>query len=153
MKKIVYSVVLFAAFSFLTSCATIFGGNKYSAHVIVPDHPTASIKYNNELQGYGSAIFKVKRTQAKKLSISVKEEGCEEQIFKFTKNTTRAWPLAYYTLGIVVTLGTGGIPLPWALVVDLANGALVKPNVNEKGISKIDYDNFKYTLEYTGCKK
>jgi hypothetical protein len=151
MKKILYSIVLFAAFSFLTSCATIVGGNKYWAHVEVPDHPTASITYKGEVKGKGTATFKVKRTQAKKLSILVKDEGCDEQTFNYTKNTFRGWAFA----GTIVTW-TGfvsGIYIPWGVIVDLANGALVKPNVKEKGVSKIDYKNFKYTLEYNGCKK
>jgi len=151
MKKILYAIVLFAAFSFLTSCATIVGGNKYWAHVEVPNHPNASIKYNNDVKGKGSATFKVKRTQANKLSIGVKDEGLEEQTFNFQKNTVRGWAL----LGTVVTWTGlyGGIPLPWGLVIDLANGALVKPNITEKGVSKIDYKNFKYTLDYDGTKK
>ena len=148
MKKILYFVVLFAAFSFLTSCATICGGNKYWAHVEVPDHPNASIKCNNEVKGKGSATFKVKRTQAKKLSIMVKDEGCDEQTFNYTKNTFRGWAF----VGTIVTW-TGSYYIPFGLIVDLANGALVKPNVKEKGVSKIDYKNFKYTLEYNGCKK
>jgi hypothetical protein len=41
--------------------------------------------------------------------------------------------------------------VPWGVIVDLANGALVKPNITEKGISKIDYKHFKYVLEYDKC--
>ena len=146
MKYIFYSLVLFAAFSIFTSCATIVGGNKYWAHVEVPNHPNANIKYNNEVKGKGSATFKVKRTQAKMLSILVKDEGCDEQTFNFTKNAIRGWSFTYYII----------VPFPLSLlpaVVDLANGAFVKPNVKEIGVSKIDYKNFQYTIKYNGCKK
>jgi hypothetical protein len=149
MKKVFYSLVLFSAFGLLTSCATIVGGNKYWAHVEVSNHPSANITCNGEVKGKGTAVFKVKRTQAKRLSIMVKEEGCDEQTFSFTRNTFRGWAFA----GTIVTW-TGlisGIYVPWGVIVDLANGALVKPNVNEKGVSKIDYKNFKYVLEYDKC--
>ncbi len=150
MKKVFYSLVLFSAFGLLTSCATIVGGNKYWAHVEVSNHPSANITCNGEVKGKGTAVFKVKRTQAKRLSIMVKEEGCDEQTFSFTRNTFRGWAFA----GTIVTW-TGlisGIYVPWGVIVDLANGALVKPNVNEKGVSKIDYKNFKYVLEYDKCQ-
>ena len=35
--------------------------------------------------------------------------------------------------------------------IRLATGAFVKPYVKEKGLSKVNYKNFKYTLEYKGC--
>jgi sRNA-binding regulator protein Hfq len=45
----------------------------------------------------------------------------------------------------------GTFPIPSGLIIDLATGALVKPNTMENGVSKEDYKNFKYTINYTGC--
>jgi hypothetical protein len=44
-----------------------------------------------------------------------------------------------------------GIPLPWGIVVDFATGALWKPNVGEKGVTKVDFKNYNYEVKYAGC--
>jgi hypothetical protein len=150
LKNIVYSFLLFAVFSLLTSCATICGGSKYWATVKVPDHPAAKISYNGIYQGEGNATFKVKRTMANKFSVSVKEEGCSEQTFNYTKRTFRGW--AFFGTVVGWTGLIGGVPLPWGVAVDLATGALYKPNIFEKGIQKQDYKHYNYILEYKGCK-
>ncbi len=145
MKRIVYFTSMIVLIYVLSSCATIAGGSKYNAHVQVPNHPNASIYYKNSEIGKGKAMIKVPRREAKSLSFIVKDNQMDDKTFNFNSNTVRGWAL----LGTIVTWTGlyGGIPLPWGLVVDLATGALVKPNVNEKGISKIDYKNFSYTLE------
>ena len=38
-------------------------------------------------------------------------------------------------------------------MVDAATGAWWKPDVSEKGVSKIDYDNFLYTINYNAIPK
>jgi hypothetical protein len=149
MKKLFYSLLLFVAFCLITSCATIIGGSKYVAHVKVPDHPYAKIMYQGQYQGDGNATFLVKRSEANRFSITIKEENCEEQTFNYTQRSFRGWAF----VGTIVTW-TGvinGIPLPWGIVVDLATGALWKPNIYEKGVRKIDMKNYSYTIEYKGC--
>jgi len=151
MKKLFYSLLLFAAFSLITSCATIIGGAKYNAHVKVPDHPSAKITYNGTYQGEGNATFKIKRREANKFSVSVKEESCDEQTFNFTQRSFRGW--AFFGTLVGWTGLYSGILLPWGVAVDLATGALWKPNITEKGVTKFDMKNYNYILEYKGCKK
>ncbi|RXQ90393.1 SHOCT domain-containing protein [Ancylomarina salipaludis] len=140
---------LFISSILLSSCGVIIGGSKYYAHVTVENHPKAVISYDGKTKGVGEADFLAPRSYADSFSISVKEPGCDEQIFDFTKKSFRGWALA----GTLVTwTGTiSGIPVPWGLIVDTASGSLWKPNVLEDGVSKIDYKNFHYSLNYTGC--
>ena len=133
----------------MSSCATIVGGSKYNAHIIVADRPNAKIVYQGEVKGTGSATIKVKRKEANKFSFSVREDGCDEQKFDYTSRTFRGWALAGTILGWSGAIG--GIPIPWGVVTDLATGALWKPNTMEKEISKEDYKNFKYLVNYTNC--
>lgn len=81
---------------------------------------------------------------------------CETQEFHFRERTFRGGAF----LGTVV-LWTGlyinedesvYIPLPWGTVVDIATGALWKPDITEEGIYKIDFNNYNYLINYTGCK-
>lgn len=150
--KTIYSFIFFIlAAGFLSSCATIVGGSKYIAHVKVNDHPKANIEYMGINQGKGNASFKVKRSQANKFSVILKEDGCEDQTYNFKQRTFRGWAF----VGTVVTW-TGlinGIPLPWGVAVDLATGALWKPNINEKGVSKLNYKNYIYKIDNYKCVK
>lgn len=133
----------------LSSCGVIIGGSKYYAHVTVENHPKAVISYDGNAKGIGEADFLAPRKDADSFSITVKEPGCDEQVFDFTEKSFRGWTL----VGTLVTwTGTiGGIPVPWGLIVDGASGSFWKPNVYESGVSKINYKNFHYSLNYTGC--
>ena len=130
-----------------SSCATIVGGSKYNAHIVVVDRPNAKIVYQGEVKGTGSATIKVKRNEANKFSFSVKEDGCNEQKYDYTSRTFRGWAFVGTIVGWTGLIN--GIPLPWGVVTDLATGAVWKPNTMEKGISKEDYKNFKYQVNYT----
>ena len=125
----------------LASCGTIFGGSNYFAHVVVSNNPNAKIYYRDEYVGAGDATFKVKRYNANRVNITLKNSGCQDQTFAYKKSSIRGWAAA----GTILSWSTYGI------ILDLATGALVKPNVKEKGLSKENYKNFKYTLEYAGC--
>jgi len=146
MKNLIYSILTLATISILSGCATIIGGGKYFAHVKVPDHPNAKIIYKGAEMGQGDAVFKVKRSEAKRLTLTVKEKGFESKDFDFKKNTIRGWSV----VGSILVWNTmvGGIPIFYGFIIDLANGAFVKPNIHEKGVSKINYKNFAYTLDY-----
>lgn len=138
------------AFAFLfSSCATIVGGSKYYANVMVRNNPHAKITYQGTFRGTGTATFKVKRSEADKFFFTVKEEGCEEQKFTYTSRTFRGWALAGTIFGWTDTID--GVPVPWGLAVDLATGALWKPNTAENGVVKQDYKNFVYSVHYENC--
>lgn len=145
-------IILFIISGILfSSCATIIGGSKYYAKVQVPDHPNAKIEYKGDYKGTGEASFKVKRREANQFSITVKEKGCETQTTDFTQRTFRGWAFAGSLLG-----WTGlyqGVPLPWGIVVDASTGAWWKPDINEKGVTKQDYNHYIYRINYTGCKE
>ena len=135
----------------LTSCATIIGGSKYKAHIVVADRLNAKIVYQGEVIGTGNATIKVKRKEANKFSFTVKEDGCKEQKYDYTSRTFRGWAF----VGTIVSW-TGlinGIPLPWGVVIDLATGAVWKPNTRERGVSKEDYKNFRYQVNYSNCSQ
>ena len=135
--------------TFLPSCATICGGSKYYAQVLVPNRSSAEIVYQGEVRGTGSAFIMMKRKDANKFSFTVREKGCAPQIHNYTSRSFRGWAFA----GTLVTW-TGyaaGIYIPWGLGVDLATGALWKPNVAESGIVKVNSKNFKYVVNYSGC--
>ena len=153
MKKglllFVFSVAVALSFS---SCATIIGGAKYNAKVQVPNHPDASISVNGEYKGQGEANFLVKRRDANKLNITVQEENCEPETTHFTKRAFRGWAFVGTLVGWT-GLTPNYIPLPWGVVVDACTGAWWKPDVSEKGVSKIDYDNFLYTITYKAIPK
>jgi hypothetical protein len=147
MKSVKLTITsLFISTFLLTSCATIIGGSKYNAHIVVVDKPNAKILYQGEVKGTGAATIKVKRKEANKFSFTVKEDGCEEQQFNYTSRTFRGWAFVGSLLG-----WTGAFYIPWGVATDLITGASWKPNTNERGISKEDYKNFKYLVNYTKC--
>jgi hypothetical protein len=141
------TIAIFAGI-LLSGCATICGGSRYIAHVTVKDHPNANIYYQGNLEGKGFADVRVKRTDANKFILTVKEDNFQEQQFKYTRRTFRGWALVG-TL-ITWTFNYGWIPIPVGLVVDLATGAFWKPDITEKGIIKSDYKHFNYLLQYSG---
>ncbi len=144
--KILFYLLTIVVFS---SCATIVGGAKYNAHIIVKNRPNAKIVYEGIEKGNGNATVKVKRVDANKFSFTIKEEGCEDQTYKYETRTFRGWAFAGTIVGWTGIIG--GIPLPWGATIDLANGALWKPNINESGITKIDYKNYDYTVDNAKC--
>ncbi len=149
LKNIKLIFVLgFLIFSF-TKCATIVGGNMYVAHVNVVDHPKAEIYYKDNLIGKGRAKLYVMRRSANKLNFTIVENGCDTLKVNYVSRTFRGGAFAGTLFG-----WTGiyqGIILPWGVAVDFATGSLYKPNVNEKGITKINYKHFNYDINYKGC--
>ena len=95
--------------------------------------------------------FKVKRKDANKLSITVKEDGGQEQVFEYKSREFREWAFAGTVLSWTGFIGA--VPVPWGIIMDLSTGSLWKPDVNEKGIIKEDYKNFNYHLELTNPTK
>ncbi|MEQ9168187.1 MAG: SHOCT domain-containing protein [Fulvivirga sp.] len=145
MKNVLLSAVLVVAFG--SGCATIVGGSKYSADVMVDDHSNADIYYNNRQYGKGYASIRIPRKEADKITFTVKKEGCEDQDFKYVSRKLRGWAIA----GTIFTWTGNPIPIPYGLIVDLATGAVYKPDASEPGVRKDSYKRFEYTLDYTGC--
>ncbi|GHM99236.1 hypothetical protein WSM22_07260 [Cytophagales bacterium WSM2-2] len=84
---------------------------------------------------------------ANRLSLTVKEKGCKDQTFEYRTRAFRGWAL----VGTLFTFTTSTY-VPYGLGIDLATGALWKPNEAEPGVSKHNYKNYQYTLNYTGCE-
>jgi hypothetical protein len=116
----------------------------------VPDHSDAKIEHNGSYKGTGEASFKVKRRDADNFSVTVKKEGCEDQTKTFTQKSFRGWAFAGTLLWTGFVPGTS-IPLPWGVAVDAATGAWWKPDINEIGVTKQDYNHYIYQIDYTGC--
>lgn len=148
MRKSLLLAVASAAFAFtFSSCATIIGGAKYNAKIQVPNHPTATITVNGDYAGQGEANILVKRKDADKLTVTVKEENCEPETTRFNRKSFRGWAFAGTVLGWTGLIEPG-IPLPWGVVVDGCTGAWWKPDETEPGVRKIDYDHFLYIINY-----
>jgi hypothetical protein len=148
--KALYKTFFVVFVFFSSSCATIIGGSKYYAHVYVENHPNASISYKGVSGGYGSAVFKVPRSEANHFTITVSEENCAKQNFTFQQRKIRGWALAGTILGWTSIIS--GIPVPIGLFVDLGTGALWRPDIMEKGVSKIDIKNYNYIItNYNNC--
>ena len=149
MKKLSLLFFLSLVITLLfSSCATIIGGAKYNAKVQVPGHPEATITVDGQYKGQGEANFLVKRRDADKLAVTVQEENCEPETTRFNSKSFRGWAFVGTVLGWTGIVPGTYIPLPWGIAVDACTGALWKPDVNEKGVSKIDYDTFLYTINY-----
>ena len=130
----------------------IVGGSKYYAKVQVVEHPNAGIYVKNRLEGKGNASFLVRRKDANKFTLTIKKEGCEDQTFKYQKRALRGWSIFGTIVGFTFGNVADGIILPIGIIVDVANGAIWKPDLGEAGITKLDYKHYSYNIDYTGCK-
>lgn len=154
MKKRISWLTVIAISVLFSSCATIIGGAKYNAKVLVPNHPKATISYNGEYKGMGEANFKVKRRDADQVMITVQDEGYEPQTQAFMGRVFRGWSFLGTALGWsgFLTAGETTLFIPWGIAVDAITGAWWKPDTSEKGISKEDFDHFIYTIPYDPVK-
>ncbi len=140
---------------FNQGCAVIAGGSRYYAHVVVEEHPNATIKYDGLTRGYGQATIKVPRMEANSFSVTISEPGCPTVQRQFVERKFRGWSF----VGTLVTwtgLSVNGgpwLPIPFGVLVDGPTGAWWKPDENENGVSKTDYKNYNYQIDYRECKK
>jgi hypothetical protein len=149
MKKNLLYLLFFLLCSFIfSSCATIVGGSRYRANVLVNGGPDADIFYNSRFVGRGNATIYNRRQNANKFSFVVKQKGCEDQTFSFNSRTFRGWACA----GTIFTFTSSTIFIPYGLIVDLADGALWKPDVNDPSIVKQNYKSYQYIVKYEGCQ-
>jgi hypothetical protein len=152
MKHLFYVLGGLLILGFFSGCATIVGGSKYNAKVRVPDHPEAEIKYEGSYKGKGEANFKAKRRDADDFTVTIEKEDCKSKTRRFSQRSFRGWSFFGTLVGWTGFIPGTTIPLPTGFIVDMATGALWKPDISEKGVSKQDYDNFIYTVNYEGCE-
>lgn len=143
MMKKLYLLFFCATFTLLfSSCATIVGGAKYNARVRVPDHPNAKISINGQYRGNGEASMLINRKEANMVNVTVQEGEDEPQTTIFSGRRFRAGTLIFdLLLGWVP-------PIPVGVIVDAATGAWWKPDERELGVTKVDTDNYLYTITY-----
>lgn len=144
--------LLFISIS-LNSCATIFGGSKFNAHVIVKNKPNASIYFDGEKKGVGEAEFLVKRRKSDKLEIVIKEKGNSDFVRLYDSKVARPGAVieavvdGIQMLGSILSSNGNTIVIPLASTINLISGASWKPDVSNDEITKIDYDNFQYLID------
>jgi hypothetical protein len=149
LNYVLICVILISSILF-TSCATLLGGGTYNAHVVVnKNHPNAEIKYQGKTRGYGTATFKVPRSEANSLSFTVKEDGCPEQTYNYKFRTFRVGAF----LGSVVVwtgigVATSGFVIPCGPIIDFASCAIWKPSIVEAGVSQENVKTFRYLVDY-----
>lgn len=148
MKRLLFVFLSLVAFTLsFSSCATIVGGAKYNARVKVPDHPNAKISINGQYRGNGEASMLINRKEANMVNVTVQDGDDEPQTTVFNGRKFRAGTLIFdLLLGWVP-------PIPVGVIVDAATGAWWKPDENEFGVSKIDTDNYLYTITYKQSTK
>ncbi len=71
-------------------------------------------------------------------SSTQEENDCEPETTQFKRKKFRGWSFA----GTIIADQIEGI------IIDAATGAWYKPDVTEPWVTKIDYDNYLYTIEY-----
>lgn len=149
-KSMFYLLILPILFS---SCATIIGGSKYTAFVNVDGAPRAQVSYNGEIIGNdGTAVVKIPRKTANRITFKVSQDGCDTQKFEFTKRKVRPWTI----LGSIALApsyssnpdGSGLFIIPIWNVLDIATGSIYKPDQSDPKIVKGDYKTFYYNLPY-----
>lgn len=149
MNKILIGLFIVIMFS---SCATIIGGAKYKATVHVNNAGKANIYYNGQSINNNSQLL-IKRKDANRITFKVEKEGYKTESFHFRKISFRGFALFTSIIsGIGVQQTSPGSTrttfFPWVLI-DLINySSLWKPNLSELGVSKINYKNYRYNLDY-----
>lgn len=144
-------IIPFLTIGILSSCATIIGGSNYYAHVNVENHPNATIFRKTKPVGIGTAVIKVRRKEANKLTFTIREKDCEEQTFSFRRRKFRGYALAGSILSWSLPL-TSSFSLPIGLGVDFWKGSFWKPDKGEYGVTKKNFRHYNYLIEYTGCE-
>jgi len=141
MKKALFCAMLIASALSMTSCGVIFGGSKYAGNISVKDHPNADIYVDGNKLGTGNVNGLFSRNRV--LNVEVKENGCESKTQTFDKTfRTGNFILSAISWGII---GIG---------VDLGTGAAYKPaHDSNPNIQKINDKNYKFTVDYSECKK
>jgi hypothetical protein len=120
----------------MSSCATMFGGSKYRAHVKVPNYPDAQITVDGRKTGAGGEATKlVKRN--KSLTVEVEQEGCKDfQRTYDNKVRVGSEVLSFVSWGLV------------GLILDFATGAAYKPDVDDSDVEKVGIKDFNYVIDY-----
>ena len=145
MKMLVQLFVIALLFS---SCATIVGGSRYTAYVSIDKHPNAQINYNGLNIGTGSAVMQIKRRDADKVGFEISQEGCSTQKHDFSVRKFRGWSFAGSLASAFFFPVVVAVPIPVWNVLDVATGAVYKPDAADQRIIKGDYKSYYYNLTY-----
>lgn len=140
MKTYLKSILLLTLLAVIcSSCGVMFGGSRYNGTIIAKDHPNAEILINDSKIGNGKGTGMYYRNE--KLTVKVKEEGCEPK----TQTFNRAFRTGNFILSII----------SWGLIglgVDLATGACYKPDhKHDPAIQRISDKEYIFTVDYSGC--
>ncbi len=134
MKNYKFLCVLGILF-FLSSCATMFRTDSYSANIKVKDNPTAKIYVNGEYLGEGE-VTKILR-RSKDMTVQLKQDGCPDYVKNFDKKLSVGFIFFNFTaIGVVV---------------DLGNGAIYTPDNSYSEITKVNSKEFIVELAYNDC--
>ena len=143
----------------LNSCATVFGGAKYHAHIIVPNHPNVSVLLNGEHIGNSNSIIKIKRADASFLNFEVQKEGYVPENYYYRSKKVRGVAVGFsifFSLFTRLTIfSNNGViynrAFPIQIFIDMLNySSIFKPDDKEKGLIKMNYNNYKYVLPFRG---
>jgi hypothetical protein len=136
-RSTLMGIVILGIAILMNSCATIFGGTKYVAHV-TPSNKQADVYMNDIKYGTGDTKIKVKRSN--NLNLTLKAEVCDDLDKMYVKE-------ARIPIVILSFLSWGLL----GIIVDFADGAAYKPDVDIPGVQKIDDKNYKFIVDYVGC--
>jgi hypothetical protein len=125
----------------LAGCATITGGTRYNATIVVREDPSAEIIYQGQVLGKGSAVVQVKRSEADRFSYSVIKRDCEPVEFRYSSKAFRGWACfgSYMSFGLI------------GILVDALNGSLWRPDEREPGIQRMSARDFFYFPRLPEC--
>ena len=137
MRRVVkQSLIALAMVITMSSCATMFGGSKYRAHVKVPNHKDVTLTVDGrEMGAKGEATKLVKRN--KSLTIEIEKEGCKD----FQRTYDNKVRVGTEVLSFVSWWFTG-------LILDFATGSAYKPDCDDPDVSKESIKDFHYVIDY-----
>ena len=146
MKQYSVFALLLSSIIFCSSCATIINGSRYKARVIVRGREDTRIIYKGDTMGRGTAVFKVRRKEANKFVIILREGNCPEQQIKYNK---RRFDVGACILSAILW-GAEGVGL------DFLTGAYWWPDYKQPGIRLVKKRKqggplVEYTVDYTNC--
>lgn len=156
--RLIHSILAAGILMLFSGCCTIIGGAKYQAHITAVGHPNATIYLNGVIVGTGNAIVKVKRNMADQLNITIKDDDCDYYEQTFTKKAIRPF-FTFVAISdgvelIAAALLRGVLYIPIFTIIDGLVESYYKPDAEKDlRITKIDYDNFRYYIEYPNCKE
>ena len=129
--------ITMAASLIFSSCAVMFGGSKYNAHIELSD-PGAEIYINGMKRGTGNATILLPRKD--NLNIEVQKDGCEDLNMTYPNQLRATFALNFISWGLV------------GIIIDFATGATYRPDVDTPGVLRLNQKTFQYKVKFD-CKE